>query len=591
MFNKFLILSLIIIATVGLTFSQTKYQSIEAKLEQLKRRSDIKVTEVEKDIIKIEYPSGKIMYKNIGDYQSQTTNNLQQPITYSPTFDSTIIDLTTIDTTLYYQKYRFWQEVLISDRKFPIIGDINGNGRVELYGFEKDYTTDYTSVVAKEMNANGTFSPVWYYNPSTVARNIVDIDSDGNLDLHLISEEIDTVINWAIMKSKIFTKPNDTSLATILSFEFQAEDSNTAQYNPQFAMLDGDLRTDYLYLAPSRHYLGIYEYNPVTNSLDSVLHYNYAGIDDWVEGFAVDDFDNDNIPEIIIGGIYGKVASFESTGDNAYQLVWTGEVPTNNAYMLCSTNDIDGNGKKELWVGGEAFYNGVPIIRFSCFESNGNNSYEIIGRIDLVGVFSFFAYNIQSVDVDNDGIDELMVCIDGNFLILKFNGSSEHQTYEVYYIKKNHRALQGENSVFRGATMYDLDNDDKKEILIDWDHIKENIGIRFYTAIYTPDSLTGVGEPPSILNDYDLKQNFPNPFNSSTQIKFIIPNNSLVTIKVFDLLGKEITELINQELPSGSYIFNWEARDRNNYFLPSGIYFIKLNAGSFNKTIKAVLLK
>lgn len=564
-------------------------QSLEEKLKQLYKRNDIIVTEVGPDLLRLEYPDGKVLIKNIADYKQQTNNH---KLNYSPTYDSTIINLTTIDTILYYYKYRFWQEVLISNRKFPIIGDINGNGRVELYGFEKDYTTDYTSVVAKEMNANGTFDSVWYYNPSTVARNIYDIDSDGNLDLQLNSEELDTVIHWWISKSKIFTKPNDTSLAIDLSFEFQAEDSNTVQYNPRFAMLDGDSRTDYIYLgAPTRQYLGIYEYNPVTNSLDSVLHYNYTGIDDWVEGFAVDDFDNDNIREIIIGGIYGKVASFESTGDNAYQLIWTGEVPTNNAYMLCSTNDIDGNGKKELWVGGEAFYNGVPIIKFSCFEANGNNSYEIVGRIDLVGVFTFFAYNIKAVDVDNDGIDELMICIDGNFLILKFNGSPGHQTYEVYYIKKNHRALQGENSVFWGATMYDLDNDGKKEILIDWDHIKENIGIRFYTAIYTPDSLTGVGEPPSILNDYDLKQNFPNPFNSSTQIKFLIPNTSIVSIKVYDLLGKEITALLNQELPHGSYTIIWEAKGEKNYSLPSGIYFIKLNAGSFSKTIKAVLLK
>ncbi|NWG28354.1 MAG: T9SS type A sorting domain-containing protein [Ignavibacteriaceae bacterium] len=564
--------------------------SREEKVEQLKSRTDIKVTEVEKDILKIEYPNGKVMYKNIGDYQPST--DYQQPTTYSPTYDSTIIDLTTIDTTLYYYKYRFWQEVLISNRKFPIIGDINGNGRVELYGFEKDYTTDYTSVVAKEMNANGNFDSVWYYNPSTLARNIYDVDGDGNLDLHLTSDESDTVIHWAIMKSKIFTKHNDTSLAINLSFEFQAEDSNTVQYNPRFAMLDGDSRTDYIYLgAPTRQYLGIYEYNPVTNSLDSVLHYNYTGIDDWVEGFAVDDFDNDNIPEVIIGGVYGKVASFESTGDNAYQLIWTGEVPTNNAYMLCSTDDIDRNGKKELWVGGEAFYNGVPIIKFSCFESNGNNSYQIVGRIDLVGVFTFYAYNIQAVDVDNDGIDELMICIDGNFLILKFNGSPGHQTYEVYYLKKNHRALQGENSVFWGATMYDLDNDGRKEILIDWDHIKENIGIRFYTAIYTPDSLTGVSEPPSILNDYDLKQNFPNPFNSSTKIAFTISELSNASLKVYDILGKEITILLEKDLSPGNYKVDWEAKDSNGKLLPSGVYLIQMSTDNYTKTIKALLLR
>lgn len=586
MLNRILVLSLLVAATVGLTYSQTKYNTREEKLQRLKQREGVKVTEVENDIIKIEFPEGKTILKNIADYLPPTTYS--QP-TYSPTFDSTIIDLTTIDTTLYYQKYRYWQEVLISNREYPIIGDINGNGRVELYGFEKDYTTDYTSVVAKEMNERGTFDSVWYYNPSTIAQNIFDIDGDGNLDLQLNSEELDTVIHWWISKIKIFTKPNDTSLATNLYFEFQAEDSNTVQYHPRFAMLDGDTRTDYVFLgAPTRQYLGIYEYNPITNLLDSVVHFNYTLIDEWVEGFAIDDFDRDNIPEIVAGGIYGKVGIFESTGDNSYQLIWTGNVPTNNAYLLCSTNDIDGNGKKELWVGGEAFYNGIPKIRLSCFESNGNNSYEIVGRIDLIGVFSFFAYNIQAVDVDNDGKDELMICIDGNFLILKFNGNQGHHSYEVYYIKKS----TGEYISYRGAIMYDLNYDGKKEVLIDMHDDPPQLGnIKFFTSIYTPDSLTNVNEIPPIINDFNLEQNFPNPFNSSTQIRYSVPYSTKVVVRVFDLLGKEIRTLLDKELSPGSYNISWEGRDNNGKLLPSGIYFIKLNANSFSKTIKAVLLK
>ena len=582
--KKRIIIVLLILLSSLLVAQQTR----EEKLQQLKQSDGVKVTEVETNIIKIEYPNGKVLYKNISDYRSPVTDNLN----YSPTYDSTIIDLRTIDTTLYYQKYQFWQEVLISNRVFPIIGDINGNGRVELYGFEKDYLTDYTSVIAKEMNVNGTFDSVWYYDNTTFARNIYDIDKDGELNLHLLTEEIDTTINWWIAKSKFFEKPNSTSLATVLSFDYQAEDSNTYQYNPRFEMLDGDSETDYLYLgAPARQYVGIYEYNPLTNSLDSVLQYNYTNVDTWFEGFAVGDFDEDNTPEFIIGGIHGKIAAFESTGDNAYQLIWHNEVSTNNAYMLTGTNDIDGNGKPELWIGGDAYYNGVGITRLTCFEANGNNSYEIVARVDLVGIFSFLAYNIESVDVDNDGIDELMVCIDQNFLILKFNGNQGNHSYELYYIKMNDKALNGENSAFWGATMYDLDYDGNEEILIDMDHIKENIGIRFFASIYRPDSVTSVNENPLIIDDFNLEQNFPNPFNSSTQIRFELPNTSLVSLIVYNLLGKEVTVLLNQELPSGSYTINWEARDEKNYSLPSGIYFIKLSAGSFNKTIKAGLLK
>lgn len=140
--------------------------------------------------------------------------------------------------------------------------------------------------------------------------------------------------------------------------------------------------------------------------------------------------------------------------------------------MYAETNDNDGNGRKEFWIGGDAYFNGIPITRLTCFESIGDNVYEKVARIDLIGVFSFFAYNMKSVDVNKDGVDELMVCIDGNFLILAFNGYTNHHSYELYYIKQNELALKGENSVFWGATMSDLDYDGQEEVLIDMDHIK-----------------------------------------------------------------------------------------------------------------------
>ena len=579
---------IILISLSILLSSSLVAQSKEEKLEQLNRREDMKVTEIEKDILKIEYPNRGLRIKNISDYNLSAIDNSN----FSPAYDSTIIDLITIDTLPYYQKYFFWQEVLISNRTYPAIGDINGNGRVELYGFEKDYTSDYTCVVAKEMNVSGTFDSVWSYNPSTFARNVYDIDGDGGLDLHLISEESDTVIHWTIVKTIVFTKPEEDSLATHLSFEYQAEDSNTAQYNPRFEKLDGDAFTDYLYLgAPTRQYVGVYEYNPFTNSLEYVMRYNYTVVDTWVEGFAVGDFDGDNKPEFVIGGIHGKVGVFESTGDNAYQLIWQGVVTTNNAYMLCGTNDIDKNGKQELWIGGDAYYNGNAVTRLSCFESNGNNSYEIVARIDLLGVFSFFAYRIKAVDVDYDGTDELMVILDGNFLILKFNGSQGHHTYEVYYIKKNDRALHGENSAFWGATMEDIDYDGSEEIFIDMDHIKQNIGIRFFTSIYKADTLSGIVSYPYLPDNYRLEQNFPNPFNSSTTISYQLPEPVYVTLEIFNCLGQKIRTLVNEFKTDGYYSVVWDSKDEYNHALPSGIYFYMLTSGNFVDTKKLILLK
>lgn len=86
--------------------------------------------------------------------------------------------------------------------------------------------------------------------------------------------------------------------------------------------------------------------------------------------------------------------------------------------------------------------------------------------------------------------------------------------------------------------------------------------------------------------DFELTQNYPNPFNPSTKIKYQIPELSFVTIKVYDVLGKEVTTLINEEKPAGSYEVEFDASR-----LPSGVYFYRLQAGSFIETKKMILLR
>jgi hypothetical protein len=87
-------------------------------------------------------------------------------------------------------------------------------------------------------------------------------------------------------------------------------------------------------------------------------------------------------------------------------------------------------------------------------------------------------------------------------------------------------------------------------------------------------------------NLFSLSQNFPNPFNPSTKIKYSVPQTSNVVIKVFDILSNEIETLVNEEKPSGTYEITWYAKQ-----FPSGVYFYQLKAGSFVETKKMVLLK
>jgi hypothetical protein len=90
----------------------------------------------------------------------------------------------------------------------------------------------------------------------------------------------------------------------------------------------------------------------------------------------------------------------------------------------------------------------------------------------------------------------------------------------------------------------------------------------------------------SLPNQYELKQNYPNPFNPTTIIGWQSPVSSQQTLKIYDVLGSKITTLIDEYKPAGSYEIEFNAVN-----LPSGIYFYRIQAGSFIETKKMILLK
>jgi len=103
--------------------------------------------------------------------------------------------------------------------------------------------------------------------------------------------------------------------------------------------------------------------------------------------------------------------------------------------------------------------------------------------------------------------------------------------------------------------------------------------------------ITSVEEPLAELpSSFSLQQNYPNPFNPSTAISFQLPASSFVTLKVFDVLGREVAALVNEVRPAGRYTVSWDVP-----VLPSGVYFYRLEAKnstqSFVETRKMILLK
>jgi predicted esterase len=139
-----------------------------------------------------------------------------------------------------------------------------------------------------------------------------------------------------------------------------------------------------------------------------------------------------------------------------------------------------------------------------------------------------------------------------------------------------------------------------------WENVKNNIVVQQGSFTYDGDLITipgvrvfkassrlkvtwipsGVVERPSIPSEYRLEQNYPNPFNPNTTIGYGLPHRSHVTLNVYNTLGQRVTELVNEQKPAGNYTVQFDGSN-----LASGVYFYRLQSGTYSETKKLVLLR
>jgi photosystem II stability/assembly factor-like uncharacterized protein len=187
-----------------------------------------------------------------------------------------------------------------------------------------------------------------------------------------------------------------------------------------------------------------------------------------------------------------------------------------------------------------------------CFWNHGQNSQGIIGAKDLVVV-------------RGDTIMAATTSGVGGVLLTRFVPGNPNIWYAFNY------GLPSPNTT---VVAVDAQN-----------NIYTAIGGTVYrnTSLGTPVVSVHEGPPPF---SYSLEQNYPNPFNPTTSIKFQISSTSFVSLKVFDVLGKEIATLVNESKEPGMYTASWDAGN-----ITSGLYFYRLSAGSLVATRKMLLLK
>ena len=216
-------------------------------------------------------------------------------------------------------------------------------------------------------------------------------------------------------------------------------------------------------------------------------------------------------------------------------------------------------------------------IRGQPFNSDGSRD----GTDFVVAPFSLDQY-LRAIEKRSDG--KMVVAFDKGFM----NNVPYFQRLD-----SSGNEIGGEYAVSIEAQNFNKNYTDVAvygdKIISVWDDSRNGnsdvfCNVRSFT---NPDSTVGISQIWNELpSDYRLYQNYPNPFNPMTKIKYSIPQEGLVKLKIYDMAGREIISLVNEIKEAGSYeiVFNGNA-------LSSGVYFYKIEVGSFKETKKMILLK
>lgn len=572
-----------LVLLVFIQISLSAQTTVDDELAKVKSNPDIKVEFLSKDRISVSYSNLKTTIFNLGE-------NLEQK-NYVDTVPRFVFNLWELDTSLFNYKYYFWQEIDLGTYSVmkPLIGDVNNNKRVEFYGHKKNFYTDFSEVWCYEQDVNGIFKSIYKYpTNSLMAYNIFDINGDDNLELHLINAYLDSASGYVVYDQTFFKIPSVDSLATQFYFDYNiyTGDGFNIQLN-DFTMgdFDNDGINEAIFFNFSPQQIWLVKFDEYELTFDSVLAYPtwyYPGVgNEYVDGFVVGDFDMDRKTDLVYSSEYGHIYVLEKNDINNYSINWEGNSGIRNAYINFKTNDIDKNGKPEFWVGGQNFAKG--LTRIICFETNGDNHYHSVAEIEFPGLLSLNGLRGMSMDVDNDSNAEIFVNVGNTVVLLKFIGMPNNHNYEVYYYHLFENVVQS-------VKMFNFPDEKFPGIVLSLFQ-PQNGYRRDITQIFKHYLTVDVTVENIVVSGYNLLSNYPNPFNPSTKIKFTVPERSEVKIKVYNSIGEEIITLINRSLERGEHTIVWNGRDKNNFSVPSGIYFISMKAGSFQQTIKSVLIK
>jgi hypothetical protein len=331
---------------------------------------------------------------------------------------------------------------------------------------------------------------------------------------------------------------------------------------------------------PGMQKIYVAEYNKDIDNFEQ--KYRYYAVDWQTYGFSYGDFDEDGFTEFVTGSIHGNVYIFENTGNDSYDKIFDDTLSTSNAYLTIATNDIDSNGKPEFFVGGSSYFSGTGGTRFYWFEADSNNSYKKVRSFLLLGVDPLSWDEIHAFDANNDGYDDILINYTYSVVILTWDKVKGE--FVVFY-------LSNWDHPVHGVTMYDLNQDGRLDLFIS---VLENKNVPALRTYYYKNQFITSIKPKenTIPANFELGQNFPNPFNNSTMIPFTLNRPATINLIIYSITGQEVKALIKDETRGpGKYRVNWTGIDNSGKEVSSGIYIYILSNGKQTLSGKMLLVK
>ncbi len=260
-----------------------------------------------------------------------------------------------------------------------------------------------------------------------------------------------------------------------------------------------------------------------------------------------------------------------------FQKVWTSAPIDYNTLSGWTNFEKDGSG----WSMRRYSLDSIKFqIMAQGFSDNPEYTYNFTDAEKLAG-YQIYALNI---DLTNDGKTE--------FYVLAYSGasSSYRQSFKIIDLVNDQIVFSKDDANFYYSypELADINNDGNLECLVtklDYPSYQN-----YYFEIYSTGVTGNTDETPHPVN-FKLEQNFPNPFNPSTNIIFNLDRKETVALKIYDIKGELVKNLLNSEFDAGVHKINWDGTNNNGLRQASGIYFYRLQSGNKSAVKKMILLK